>query len=366
MNSSSLIEKLKNFEQDLLTKKDSPIIGWTCTYIPEEIPMSFGLVPYRLKGAPIQTNNALGILPGNLNNQILSCLELALQGKYKFLDGVIIANTSDTMRRMYDAWDKYINTSFIYMLDVPKVVNKESKEYFSNILYWLIESIQKHFKIEFSENALKNSILICNETRKLLCQLYSKINSNEISLPSIFLSEITNLSASVKKSDFNKYMHTFFSQLVSKQPKSSSNNPNILVTGSCYQGNELYDVIRSAGGNVVYEDICTRARYFSDYVPINGNLVKSLSHRYLDKPPCARMVDSETRFNFLLSSIKKYNIDAVVYYALKFNDSYLFEYPLLRDWFKKREIPIIFLEGDHRFGNIEQLKTRLQAFLETL
>lgn len=366
MTLNQLIKELKSLESNILSDKRQPIMGWTCGYIPEEIPMAFGFIPYRVRGAPILTSKASGLMPGNLNPHVLSCLEVALQDKYGFLNGIIIANTSDAMRRLYDVWQRYIDTPFIYMVDVPRVINEKSEQYFSAALLWLIEAIEKHFGLNFSEESLRKAIGVCNETRELLSQLYEIKRRNSSQLNNNILSEIFNLSVSVPKEEFNKYLQSYINNSNNALSEGKDSSPTVLITGSFYDQSELSNIINEAGGKIVYEDICTRGRYYEDKVNIVDPPLLSLTKRYLSRAPCARMIDSERRFQYILAMIKRHNVDAVIYYALKFDDAYLFEFPLLKEWLTNEGIPVLFIEGECRFGHLGQLKTRIETFLETL
>lgn len=365
MTPTQLIEDLKSLQNNILSMQKQPIMGWTCAYIPEEIPMAFGFIPFRVRGAPIPTGKANGLMPGNLCPHILSCLEVAFNNGYNFLNGIIIANTSDAMRRLFDVWQRYINTPFIHMLDVPKEINEKSKQYFVQLLMWLIESMEKYYALKISHESLRDAILTCNETRRLLDKLYDMKRNNCSSLTNSFLAEITNLSVSLPKSEFNNYLRKFIDTYCNNVPEKN-NLPKILITGSFYDQSDLEDIVENSGGKIVYEDICTRGRYYEDTVGLQEDLIISLAERYLTRAPCARMIDSERRFNYLQSLIKKYNVDAVIYYALKFDDAYLFEFPLLRRWLLDTGIPVLFIEGDRRLGYLGQVKTRIQAFLESL
>lgn len=366
MTPTQLVEDLRSLQDETLSHKKQPIMGWTCAYIPEEIPMAFGFIPFRVRGAHISTSQAGGLMPGNNCPHVLSCLEAALHGEYNFLSGIIVANTSDAMRRLYDIWQRYIGTPFIHMLDVPKIIDGKSKEYFLQLILLLIAAIEKYFGLRLNEDSLKEAIKICNETRRLLEQLYEIKRQDGSLLTNSFLSEITNFSFSVPKPEFNRRLHNLINNLNNPSAQENHAHPNILITGSFYDQHELEDIIEDAGGRVVYEDICTRGRYYEDKIDSQKDPIEAVSERYLTRAPCARMIDSERRFNHLLAIIKRHNIAAVVYYALKFDDAYLFEFPLVREWLTEKEIPVLFLEGDHRLGHIAQLKTRIQAFLERL
>ena len=96
------------------------------------------------------------------------------------------------------------------------------------------------------------------------------------------------------------------------------------------------------------------------------DILYAISKRYLTKPPCARMIELDRRLSHLHSLVKEFDIHGVVYYMLKFDDPYLFEFPEVKQYFRSNGIPLLLIESEHRTGAKEQVKTRIQAFLETL
>ena len=117
---------------------------------------------------------------------------------------------------------------------------------------------------------------------------------------------------------------------------------------------------------MVCEDLCTGIRYFEGLVDINIEPLSALSKRYLNRPPCARMIDADKRFDYLWNLIEEYRIDGVIYYTLKFCDTNLFEFPYLRERLREKGVSILFLESDGSASYSGQMRTRIEAFLESL
>ncbi|MBW2124356.1 MAG: 2-hydroxyacyl-CoA dehydratase [Deltaproteobacteria bacterium] len=82
-------------------------VGWTCTYIPIEIVEAAGLTPARILPEP-SSEKADAYLDPNFCPYVRACLGKAMDGEYKGLSGIIVANTCDGMRRLYDAWCHYM------------------------------------------------------------------------------------------------------------------------------------------------------------------------------------------------------------------------------------------------------------------
>jgi benzoyl-CoA reductase/2-hydroxyglutaryl-CoA dehydratase subunit BcrC/BadD/HgdB len=76
------------------------------------------------------------------------------------------------------------------------------------------------------------------------------------------------------------------------------------------------------------------------------------------------MLNTADRIDYILQLAKQYKIDGVIYYALKFCDTHLLDFPLVKKELNKSGFPILFLEGDSLMPSSGQIKTRIKAFLE--
>jgi benzoyl-CoA reductase/2-hydroxyglutaryl-CoA dehydratase subunit BcrC/BadD/HgdB len=70
--------------------------------------------------------------------------------------------------------------------------------------------------------------------------------------------------------------------------------------------------------------------------------------------------------NHVRRLIQDYRIDGIVYEALKFCDLYGEDYPIFKENIKDMEVPSLLLTRDYFTAGMGQMKTRIQAFFETL
>ena len=85
--------------------------------------------------------------------------------------------------------------------------------------------------------------------------------------------------------------------------------------------------------------------------------------------PCPRMLDQyPQRLANLLQAVRQYRVDGIICERLKFCDLWGGEIEMLRRSLKQEAgIPLLVLERDYAAaGGVGQLRTRVQAFLETL
>jgi len=127
---------------------------------------------------------------------------------------------------------------------------------------------------------------------------------------------------------------------------------------------ELIKIIEAVGGCVVADDWCTGSRYFWNFVDLRGDPLRAIARRYLDKVPSSFMYHHEERFRHVADMAKRFDVEAVIIFVLKFCDTQMFDAPLLRDELKALDLPVLYLEWEHSISGMAGLKTRIEAFIE--
>ena len=169
---------------------------------------------------------------------------------------------------------------------------------------------------------------------------------------------------------------------VKARPARTAKGPRILVYGPAMD-NDFIDLAEECGAEVVVDDACLGTRFFMDDVAEEGDPYEALTQRYLGKSKCPRTYrrpdeknlapgqtydyneDIELRLGHMSRYAREWNADGAIFYVIRFCDSHGFDIPDARDSLKKNGIPVLVLEGDYTLTR-EQLKTRIQAFLEML
>jgi benzoyl-CoA reductase/2-hydroxyglutaryl-CoA dehydratase subunit BcrC/BadD/HgdB len=351
---------------------NKPTVGWFSIYTPEEIIYAAGMIPFRIIGEELSVaTKARALLFSNLCPYVLSCLDEGLESRYSSLNGVVIVNTCDARRRLYDAWRRFIKTRFIHLIDLPKTITKESKQYFTTQICLFKEALEKEFGIKITPKSLSEAIELWNKTRGLLHQLYGLRKDDNPPITGSQALSIIKASMAGQREEFNRILLSLLNYLEDRGREVKNIPPNhkrtrILITGSYFDQNSLVELIENLGTVVVCEDLSNGIKYFEGKVDPEQEPISALADYYLSKATCARMADSQMRYDHLKILIKTYKIDAVIYFSLKFCDNNLIDFPYQRQRLIEDGIPVLFIEGERILVNINQLKTRIQAFLEML
>ena len=339
---------------------DSISIGWTCTYLPIEILNAAGIKGIRLIPEH-DSEEADYQLDPNLCPYIKKILGCGMDGRYGDITGVIIVNTCDGMRRLYDSWKRYVNTSYCYLLDLPRRSDALSIEYFRNILNSLIQSLNEHFGLKIESNELLDSIIETNRYRELLNRSINRyIRGSDVKLSRII--KIVTDNKGIE--DKIRYLERLLKE-EQKCDEPSQDRILIGITGSILDGEHIVEYLEMMNVKVVMLDSCIIGKTFSP-IRLGQDPTKALAEDYLKRIPCARMGDIERRIRELIANVIRYRIDGVIYFTQKFCDTYLFELPVLRISLKEINIPMLCLEGTFSRKISGSMKTRIQAFLEML
>lgn len=347
-----------------LAREDKPKINWLSISTPEEIILAAGMIPYRITGdTKTEFPKATTAMHRNICPYVLSCFEEALDEVHAFASGSVIVNVCDARRRLYDVWKYHDDSKFLYSLDFPKVVNPLTREYLKRQFQGFCRALESRFPVRITDDTLREAIALCNESRRLLQQVYQLRKTGAISLPSSQAIHLVKTSMSGFRKEFNKNLSNMMGAMNDGGDRNAKFR--ILLTGSYFDHGEITDFVESYGAEVVCEDVSTGLKYFEGQVETQGDPLEALASYYLEKASCARMTDYARQFKRIDALIEEYNIQAVIYFTLKFCDNNLFVYPFLKKQLDERGIPVFLIESERAVENREQVKTRITAFLES-
>ena len=148
--------------------------------------------------------------------------------------------------------------------------------------------------------------------------------------------------------------------------------PRVMITGSpvIFPNIKIPLLIEEMGGCVAADETCMGERGMSDpVVPVDDSfdgLVRSLAVRAIRPCSCPTFADNKQRIYRIRQIIRDYRIEGVVYHVLRGCLVYDFEYKQIEEDLGKLGIPVIRLETDYNEEDIEQLRIRIEAFIEMI
>lgn len=341
------------------------VIGWMCTYVPEEVIHASGMLPFRVFGDVKEIQEADAYLHTNACSYVRSCFEMALQNDYDFLDGFVACASCDPMRRCFDTWNHYFSKPLNFILAPSAKKTPETIELYGKEIRRFMKNIGGNEGKEVEEDALRRSIQVYNKTRKLLRGLYEVKKGDRLPVSGTETLEIVRHASRIPREAYNELLEEIVSE-IKQRPARHDGNVRILISGSEIDQPDFIQLIEDLGAIVVMDDLCTGNRYFWEDVDEEVAPIVALATRYLSKPPCARMIPWGDRAEYLKGLIRDFKVDAVILESLKFCPPYGFQKPLMKGNLEAEGVPVLELEREHGDASIGQLKTRVEAFLEML
>jgi bzd-type benzoyl-CoA reductase N subunit len=345
-----------------------PKIGWVCTYTPEEVIQAAGFHPFRILEESPSTKRADPYLHHNLCPYVRSCLDFGLKAEDQNLKGIVIAHSCDAMRGLYNSWKHYVSsTPFVHFLNVPKDSSPLAIDYFTKEVEKLKEALENYSGRKIDDSALWSTIDLYNESRDLLRELYELRKMPGLPIKGTDVFKIIQASQKMPKERFNKKLKSYMREVKNQERKiPQESGPRIMIVGSLLVNSQVIEVVERAGADVVCDDMCSGSRYIEGNVEKGDDPLKALSSRYLLKSPCARMKNTELRLKKGAKLIEDFQVDGIIYQTVKFCDNHLYDFPVYQEFFQDADVPLLQIEEDFIGGNIGQIRTRIEAFIEML
>jgi benzoyl-CoA reductase subunit C len=335
---------------------DVKVLGYTCSYVPEELIISAGFQPYRLSNIGA-TSSAL--TPSFICPFASSVIDNTLRNE-KFFNCFIVAHTCDPMWRLYDIIKKKISKP-LFLLRVPhNTQNEMSFIFFRKELYRLKKFLEENSGEAIDEQELLKAIQLCNENRSLLKNIYISNKGGKYAINAFDRFQLTLASMWMPKSEINTIIKEFKprNRLISKV--------RVHLNGTAIYDLNLVKIVEESGGFIVSDDLCTGSRYFWDNIEKTTDPILGIAQRYLTRTPCAPQGPIEARLEYVNFTIKEFKANGVITFTEKFCDPLLYDSVHLRNNLMKKGIPVTIIDYENPAQELGRIRTRVEAFIESI
>jgi len=335
---------------------------YTCSCVPEEIVLAAGFRPRRFlpEGRPADA----WVHPKTCG-YVKNVLAAALDSEDLDAVGIIIANSCDAMRRLYDLWTGYVPRVPAFFLDVPKKSDDASIAFFASEFARLSEWLHEELRgTRVSEANLGEAARTCNEIRSLMGEVFGLQAVVPSGIPGARVFDLCLAGATLPKAEFAADIRRLLDGAKGEHGKARP--PRIVVAGGLNCERHVVAEIERAGANVVALDTCIGLRHYEECVGEAPDQIAALARRYLGRRTCARMDGLEQRIRCMTKLADDTRADGVIYCSLKFCDPCLYDVPPISRTFREQGTPFLWLEDDYASSSLGQMRTRIEAFLELI
>ncbi|MEJ8554219.1 2-hydroxyacyl-CoA dehydratase family protein [Tepidibacter sp. Z1-5] len=375
-----------NYFEKLLEAADNELIreaindggvalGYTCYHVPEPI-MNMGKgFSVRLR-APL--TGSTSIASYYLSNFVCSycrgILERAIEGGYNFLGGFLASETCSHMNRCSEHFemlnlvenDKF----FIDWLDVPKKISDfRIKKMTEQLKEKFLKPMSKNYNIDVSKEALIQSVKEHNEINDILRQISEFRKEDKPKITGTEFHTINLVAKVCPKHLIKNYLIETLEEIKHRIPDDKKYRARVVVVGSEIDNPEFIKLIEDQGALVVADRFCYGA--YPEIEPIKlttDDPFEDVVRHYIETCQCPRMMDGvKRREAYTLKLVNDFNADGIIYETMKFCDYWGYEKSTAsHDMINKHNIPAVTIEREYTMSSAGQLRTRVQAFVESL
>lgn len=363
------VRELENFH--------GKIVGTFCNFVPEEIVFALGALPVRLCSGDYEAaRTGEEIFPRDTCSLVKSCAGMALNGDrlFKRADLLVIPTPCDAKKKLGSILDTFKPVHFLLL---PPSKSSSSAQKFWLVQVWeLIAQLEVLTGQRLKRADLQNTIQLSNRRweafRRLLKlrQLIPSVISGEENLfvtIASFHDDVERWVANVEKLCAERYERYRSGQFV-----ASADAPRILLTGAplIYPNFKIVRILENAGAVVTVDEMCSGTQRLYQPIVVRDwsvqEMVRAIAEKCLLPCTCPCFTEHADRLNRIRELSDEFQVDGVVYHTLRVCPLFDVDALIMQHKLKQSGIPCLVLSTDYSQEDTEQLRTRIEAFLEML
>ena len=377
---------LQDAQNELVTKavaEGKYALGYNCYYVPEVLLNLPGCFSSRLR-APRCTSTDLAsyYMTTRTCPYARSILERAIEGGYNYLDALLGAESCATMERMEEHFF-LINPVknprfFVTQIDPPMKGDKTNLDYYkAQLKLKVVDELKNRFGVDVSDAAMRKAIEDHNEISRIITEIGDFRKSENPNITGYEFHVINLVSQVCPHYLIKPYLEETLEELKTREPEEKFPfRARVVLVGSEVDDPEFTKLIETCGAMVVADRYCFGSMPGREEIPLEEgkDVLQSIADYYMWRNQCPRAMGPENiiaRKKYIFDLAEKYRADGIIVENMKFCEYWGYERAQDGMWFYEgyelpRSIPVCQIEKDYTSAASGQLRTRFQAFIESL
>ena len=373
---------LENADNELVekAKADGGIcLGYTCFHIPEVLLNVDNCFSTRLR-AP--NTGSIDIATYYMSNYTCeyarALLERAIEGGYQYLDALIGVDACSMMNRSMEHFEILkVNDKpnfFVTHCDMPfKITDYTLDGYERQMQVRVLDRLHEVFGVDVSDAAIRKAVAEHNEVCKIISEI-REMRKAENPVITGYEFHVLNLVTYVcPKALILPYLRETLEELKSRKPdKKNPFRARVAIVGSEIDDPNLTKLIEGCGALVVSDRYCFGSTPGREVIELKDDepALRQICLHYMEVSECARYIADEKvlqRRETADRLAKEFGAEGIIYEQMKYCDYWGFERALVSHiMHDEYGWPVLSIDRLYNNGNSGQLRTRVQAFVESL
>lgn len=342
-------------------------------FAPEELVHAAGMLPVGLWGAEIPVRRADAKLQSFACSVARTSLEMGLNEALSVCDGFLFPSTCDAFQNLSEVW-KTTTKKPCFKVTFPKqTVRKAARSYLAREFELLKTALEGFAGVSIDDSRLGESVRLYNENRRLMRALDQIRARNPGFLSARQMTEIVQASSFLPREEHSFLLRALVESSSHQSLEGSADRPRgqepvrVFLTGIMARPVAVPDALEKFGVWVVGDDLGLGSLYYSLEIPERGSPQGDLVEGYLRYPACSTLYPSSPgRAAELIKRVRETGAEGVLILATKFCEPEFFDHPQLKEDLEAAGVPSVLLETELGTTTLGSVRTRVEAFVETL
>jgi benzoyl-CoA reductase subunit C len=348
-------------------------VGFLPIYVPRELLHAQGVLPVGLMGG----RPDLEIIKGDAYYQSYIChlprstIELGLNGSYAALDGLIFPAICDVIRNLSGMWQMLFPQVLVHYLDVPQNFDPAiGGAFYRRDLESLSRALEGRGARPLTNDALRRSIAIYNENRRLVRELYDLRRREPWKVPTSELYVVLRAALLVPVEESTPMFAEYLALASADESRRPQDQARVLVAGSfCEQPPlALIKTLERAGCYIVDDDFVQVHRFIRSDIPVDGDPLERLVQAFLTDAVASptRYIADEVKGADLERRIAGSGAEGVLFCAPSFCDPALLDQPMAVRAAERAEVPWTAFKYAENSGQFQVIREQAGTFADSI
>lgn len=350
---------------------DGKVVGHFQVYFPEEIVHALGMLPMKVMGGggSVEIRQADARVAAFVCSIVRTSLELALSGRLDFLSAFVTQPICDAARHQCGIWARYFPGLTCQILYLPQnAASAHAPGYLAGEYRRLARILEEIAERSITDEALRASIGVFNENRRLLRELYALKRERPWLVSSVEAYTLTRAAGLMPREEHNALLRAALPLLRERRARPQDRIRVVFEGGFCEQPPvDMLAVIQEIC-YVVEDDLLVGLRWLSEDVPTDGDPFEALARAYLEaETSCPVQRDPrKPKEAALVRRIREAGADAAIVAAAKMCEPGLEDQVAYGSALDEAGIPYLVMEFEEQMGVFERMRMEVETFSESL